>query len=108
MLLACQPTLRHYTHEDKSKRRVIGNAAGRKAILSEEDGQFVADVVRRADRGNDGKSKLKILDIIQDLNPSLTQKQARNAYTYVKSTLRRAWFDNQKARCDPRDFTISK
>ena len=83
ILLFCQATLVHYTNNDKGKRRVIGSASGRAKTLTPGESLFVADVVRRADRGNNGKSKLKIIDVIQELKPNLNQRQARDAYDRV-------------------------
>lgn len=79
-------TFRKYACTDKGKRRTLGASLGRPALVSSEQSQFVADVIRRADRANDGKTVGETIQIVQDLVPKLSRKQASNS---LKRTIRR-------------------
>ena len=69
-------TLRAYICPNKGKRRVLGKAAGRTSAIDNESNQFVVDVVRRKDRANEGMNRREIGDLLQDLAPHLSAKQA--------------------------------
>ena len=69
-------TLRAYICPNKGKRRELGKAAGRTPAIDKESNQFVVDVVRRKDRANEGMSRREIGDLLQDLAPHLSAKQA--------------------------------
>ena len=71
-------TLQHYIHDDLSKRRELGVSVGRKSHLDNEDDRFVANVLIRADRGNDGMDRRDAVDLITDIVPTLSVKQATN------------------------------
>ena len=55
-------TLAKYLCSDKSKRKVVGCGVGPASLLDGGARQFVADVVRRKDRGNDGMSRRDCID----------------------------------------------
>ena len=74
-------TFRHYVCGPVEKRRVLGSSVGRKPMISKEDQGFVCDVLARADRGNEGKNRKEAIDLIQDLAPELSRKQASRALT---------------------------
>ena len=76
----------NYAREDKEMRTQIGVNVGKPRIMSADNEQLVVDVVRRHDRGNDGKSLREIHDTMQQLQP-ITQEQARNAF---RRTIRNA------------------
>jgi hypothetical protein len=42
--------------------------------------RFVANVIARHDRGNDGKSQSESIDLVQDMNPALSRKQSANLF----------------------------
>jgi hypothetical protein len=63
-----------------SVAREVGKSAGRPSLISPEDQRFVADVVARHDRGNDGKSTSEVIDIVMLMNPSLKRKQASQCF----------------------------
>ena len=44
-----------YACNDKSKRRKIGGSVGRPALVTDETSDFMAAVIIRADRANEGK-----------------------------------------------------
>ena len=73
-------TFRKYVCADKGKRRVVGASVGKKRILKAEDEQFVVDVLRRRDRGNDAMTKKGIVDMIQDIVPGLQRRAAQQAF----------------------------
>ena len=50
-------------------------SGGRPPLISGEQAQLLSDVIRRHDRGNDGKSREQIYDTMQELNPELSRKQ---------------------------------
>ena len=78
-------TLAKYLCIDKSKRKVVGCGVGPASLLDGGARQFVADVVRRKDRGNDGMSRRDCIDVVQDLKPELTRNQATEAFRMVRA-----------------------
>ena len=53
---------------------------GRKILISQENSDLIIDVVRRADRGNNGMGGCKIAEVITELQPDLTTTQARLSF----------------------------
>jgi hypothetical protein len=74
-------TFRKYVQQQNP--RVVGNSVGTKAIITKKDSQFVADVLRRADRGNDGKTRHQALDLIQEVKPNISFVQAENHFQHT-------------------------
>ena len=66
------------------KRRVIGAQVGKKTLLPKDDSRVLVDTMRRYDRGNDGLSRAQILDVLQELSPSLTRDQACSSLRTVR------------------------
>ena len=60
-------TLVSYTNIDATKRRKTGALIGRKLTLCYEKKKFMIDVLRRADRGNEGFDRCEAIDTLQDL-----------------------------------------
>ena len=73
-------TFAQYVCKDKSKRKVLGCSVGPKSTLTHSTEQFVVDVMRRKDRGNDGLGRREGIDMVQDLQPGLTRSQAPHAF----------------------------
>jgi hypothetical protein len=65
-------TLKKYVCEDENKRRTLGNQVGRKALFSKNDQSYVADVLARKDRGNDGAEPTKAYEMLQEIKPVYT------------------------------------
>ena len=63
-----------------SVARKIGAQAGKKPLLTKEDQRFVAEVLARKDRSNDGAEMCQVLEYLQEINPSITLKQGRDHY----------------------------
>eukprot|EP00978_Attheya_sp_CCMP212_P031046 scaffold116016_cov35-Attheya_sp.AAC.1 len=59
----------------KSKRE-LGKQGGKRSLLDANSQRFIADVITRQDRGNDGKSTNKSIDIVMNMNPQISRKQA--------------------------------
>jgi hypothetical protein len=60
--------------------RIVGVAAGRKALITSEASSLIADCVARADRGNDGRTQSEVIDMVQETLPMLSRKQAADAW----------------------------
>jgi hypothetical protein len=71
---------KHCIHQDPTKRRELGKQAGEKPVLEKSLSQFVSDVVHHADRGNEGKSRREAIDLITEVKPDLSFKQASNYF----------------------------
>jgi len=72
-------TFKQYTATDHAKRRKVGNQVGREALLPPGDQQeFLADVLARKDRANNGADPKEAVDKIQELNHGLSRSQARD------------------------------
>jgi hypothetical protein len=72
-------TFKHYVCKDESKRRIVGNRMGRKPLIDRKSGEFVVDILVRADRGNNGSTPAEMIDQVVELKPDLTRKQASRA-----------------------------
>jgi hypothetical protein len=92
-------TLYKYINDDKSKRRSLGASVGRQRIVPVETSELLAQCAARADRGNDGKSRKEMIDLLQDVQPELSREQAANTWDrtlkdernkYLKPKLMRA------------------
>ena len=77
-------TIGNYVTSTEGKARSLGASSGRSSHLSSDDKLFVADNLRRADRGNDGMSNQKAIDVVQDLKPALSRSQAETALRAVR------------------------
>ena len=73
-------TLSAYVCKDLGKRKVLGSSVGRAQSLDRDTTQFVVDVLRRQDRGNAGLNRRESIDMIGDLKPGLTRRQAAWAF----------------------------
>ena len=77
-------TFSAYVCKDVGKRKVLGSSVGRASTLDSDTAQFMADVLRRKDRGNDGMNRRECIDMIEDLKPQLTRPQAAWAFDNAK------------------------
>ena len=77
-------TLANYVTSTQGMARSLGASSGQQPHLSNDDRLFVAENLRRADRGNDGMTKQKAMDIVQDIKPTLSRSQAENALRSVR------------------------
>ena len=68
--------------------RKLGTRPGKPGLLNKDEGRFVCDVLRRYDRGNDGQGITKAVDIVREIRPQLTRKQAADCF---RRTIRRNW-----------------
>lgn len=57
--------------------------AGKPALISTEDGQFVMDVLRRRDRANDGVGIAGALEMFEQMRPDLSRIQITNAFAHT-------------------------
>jgi hypothetical protein len=73
-------TLRKFISQDGKRLKELGKSQGRPTLLDEDCSQFVADVVVRCDRGNDGKTPSELIDVIEDLKPDLSRKQISDSW----------------------------
>ena len=69
-------TFRKYACPDMDKRREIGSAVGRPAVLDTKADEFIIDVVRRKDRANEGINRGEMAQLVQDLNPNLSVRSS--------------------------------
>jgi hypothetical protein len=70
-------TLMAYVRKD-NKRSNPGDSAGRPPLLTARNQGFIRNVVSRKDRANEGADYQEAVDLVQELDPKLTQEQARN------------------------------
>ena len=83
--------MKAYTNSNVETRRVLGAKAGKQMTLKPEQGQLLADLIRRKDRGNDGLGKPEIIDVIQQIKPGgCSRKAARDAFD---RTVKKAYSD---------------
>ena len=83
-------TLYRYIHPYEEKRQKLGNGErGRKKLIDGENCDFVAETLARQDRCNDGASRKEAIDIIMDIEPDLTRKQASRQLSRVILPVRR-------------------
>ena len=75
-----EETFRKYVCTDPGKRRKLGSQPGPSRLVSKDASQFVVDVMRRKDRADDGMNRRESIDLLQDLQPELTRKQATGAF----------------------------
>jgi hypothetical protein len=61
--------LKKYICEDENKRQKLGNQVGRKALFSKNDQSYVADVLARKERENDGAEPTKAYAMLQEMKP---------------------------------------
>jgi hypothetical protein len=71
-----EETFRKYVCTDPGKRRKLGSQPGPSRLVSKDASQFVVDVMRRKDRADDGMNRRESIDLLQDLQPELTRKDA--------------------------------
>jgi hypothetical protein len=74
-------TVSNYVTGSSDKRRKLGASVGRTGLLKKNEETFVVEVLRRADRGNDGKSRREGLDVIQELRPDLNRRPKTSGTT---------------------------
>jgi hypothetical protein len=83
-------TMHRYAGPDASRRQALGSSAGHPSLVACDTQQAFADVLRRYDRGNDGKNQRQTVDMLQDLVPALSREQARNVF---RKTIRPSYKD---------------
>ena len=83
-------TMHRYAGPDASRRQALGSSAGHPSLVARDTQQALADVLRRYDRGNDGKNQRQAVDMLQDLVPALSREQARNVF---RKTIRPSYKD---------------
>ena len=71
-------TLQHYINDDLSKRYKLGVSVGRKSYLNTRGDHFVASVIIRFGRGDNGVDQKDTIDLITDVVLTLSVKQAKN------------------------------
>jgi hypothetical protein len=69
-------TLWMHIHPDLNQRVSIGSVAGSQSLIKQNAQQFVVDVIRRHDRGNDCLSSRGAIDVVREIAPHLTLRQA--------------------------------
>ena len=73
------PTLYKYFRSDKSKRQSIGNGVWPNiTLLSDSDITFMVDVLAQSDCGKNFMSRQEAIYAIQEVNPTLDWKQAKD------------------------------
>ena len=72
-------TFAQYANQ-RGKAKVVGNKPGRPRLFSPDDEQIIVDCTVRADRGNNGKTTDKIVDMCTELRPDITRRQVYNAF----------------------------
>jgi hypothetical protein len=76
-----QKTLEPYIRSNRLKRREVGVGVGPgKTTLMPDTEDFLVDVMRRRDRGNDGMDRSESIQMMQDLQPELSHKQAERQF----------------------------
>lgn len=66
-------TFRNCMTIQNSNRRVVGSSVGRKLNLTQSDKKFIISVLVRIDRGNEGKNRMEVIVIVQEINPNLSR-----------------------------------
>jgi hypothetical protein len=69
--------LKHYDCDDNTKRKKLGVLMGRQPLLNHRNHDFVRNVLARQDRANEGLNVQEAIDLVQELDPKLSQQQAR-------------------------------
>jgi len=62
----------------------VDASAGRPPLIHNKDAQVVVDTLRRFDRGNAGGGVSKAIDLVKELKPSVTHKQARDKALQIR------------------------
>ena len=73
-------TLLPYARPERGKRKQLGKSVGPAPLFNDEEQQWAVDVIRRFDRGNDGKTKRECVDLLHDLKPQLDRKAVEKAF----------------------------
>ena len=73
-------TFHAYARAEIGKRKAMGSSVGKKRVFTDEEEQFVVDVVRRHDRGNDGLNNRQAVDKLHDLRPDMNRKSVMNTF----------------------------
>ena len=58
----------------------VGAQAGKKPLLSKLDQRFIAEVLARKGRANDGAEMSTVVEYLQEINPNMTLKQGRDHF----------------------------
>ena len=74
-------TFQKYSRSKVDNRRDTGQSVGKISLITKENQGFVADVLARKDRGNDGSNREEAIDLVHDLLPHLNRRQARQSFT---------------------------
>ena len=73
------PTLYKYYPDNKSKRQSMGNdVRPNSSLLTDGDINFMGNVLAWSDHGNNGMSLQEAIDAIQEVNPTLDRKKAKD------------------------------
>ena len=71
------PTIKKYTAANAQKRAKLGATVGPSIThLGKDDVKLIERCVVRHDRANDPKDISSCIDMVQDLNPNLSRRQA--------------------------------
>ena len=71
-----------YINPNIGKREELGDESrGRTKLLTDSDVKFIGEVCAQADQGNDGPSRKKAIDNIQELILTLTRESASRQLT---------------------------
>ena len=82
------PTMQDYACKDLGKRHALGTRLGKAPLFTQQQQQFVVDVIVRHDRGNDGLNKRQCVDQLSDLRPDLPRKKVVAAFDRTVRTVR--------------------
>ena len=69
-------TFRAYVRKDNPRK--LGVRPGRPRLLCKEDEQFVVDSIVMNDRANQGLTVPQVIDVVQEIRPDLSRKQAKD------------------------------
>jgi hypothetical protein len=66
-----------YVRKD-NKRLNPGDSDGRSPLLTASNQGFIRNVLARKDQANEGANYQEAVDFVQEMDPKLTQEQARH------------------------------
>jgi hypothetical protein len=69
-------TFKKFVAAKQETRREVGKSVGKAPLLAKQDQLFLAELLVRKDRANDGAQPKEAIDMVQDLDTSLTRLQA--------------------------------
>jgi len=69
-------TFKKFVPANQEKRREVGKSVGKAPLLKKEDQNFLAELFVRKDHANDGAKLKEAIDMVQDLDKTLSWLQA--------------------------------